>query len=77
MTRHCEARKVSVDRSRAGRLSFREDSPLFARVPLFFDGGETRLHFRYQVPEEALPLVAAWEAFMGMTLPGETAPGVL
>ena len=39
-------------------------------------GEEVGLHHsRYQVPEEALPLVAAWEAFMGMTLSGENRPG--
>jgi len=34
-------------------------------------------HSRYQVPEEILPLAAAWEAFMAMSLPGSLPEGVL
>jgi amidohydrolase len=41
-------------------------------------GEEVGLHHsRYQVPEEALSLVAAWEAFMGLSLSGEASRGVL
>ena len=41
-------------------------------------GEEVGLHHsRYQVPEEALSLVAAWEAFMGLSLSGEAVRGVL
>lgn len=41
-------------------------------------GEEVGLHHsRYQVPEEILPLAAAWEAFMAMSLPGSLPEGVL
>lgn len=41
-------------------------------------GEEVGLHHaRYQVPEEALSLVAAWEAFMAFALPGESGGDVL
>ena len=41
-------------------------------------GEEVGLHHsRYQVPEEILPLAAAWEAFMAMSLPESLTEGVL
>lgn len=41
-------------------------------------GEEVGLHHsRYQVPEEILPLAAAWEAFMALSLPGSLSEGVL
>lgn len=41
-------------------------------------GEEVGLHHaRYQVPEEALSLVAAWEAFMALTLPGDSQGSML
>lgn len=41
-------------------------------------GEEVGLHHsRYQVPEEILPLVSAWGAFMALTLSEETSEGML